>query len=399
MYQGLGHAGVWRGGEQGWKRAGAALVLLLCVLGSAVVFFQPTAPLAMRTRSPSPSPTTTTATATAESIWDSPKPSAPSPAHPQLAFIQTVIPESIAFSLVLDRVAERFHIKTCGVNEADNREPGFRPEHCKDVFNTGLDVSGDLWFHGGFKHEWMSECIPHVRFATLLQHPVAQTIRRELDQLSNPFYSHYSAYECAQPRPTSHPIELGFSNLTKQLFEDIEYCVDRELRYNLTLVALGHTIEHHIPPNTAVDVSVEWITGGQQTANLTEFLQQHYYVVGVQEQFHEFLVLVAMDNGWPLDAMYYMPCKPYEREIDLEAFRLHFPSLYDKLELATGRELEAWRWARDSFASHVTSRGDEFQTQVREFERGLGEYQRANAKPHPLSWELHRYADGESDVC
>ncbi|KAH9260261.1 hypothetical protein BASA81_001430 [Batrachochytrium salamandrivorans] len=396
MYRGLGHAGVWRGGES-WKRGGAALVLLLCVLGSAVVFFQPTVPLAMRTRSPSAPSSPTTAVA---SIWDSPKPSSSSPSHPQLAFIQTVIPESISFSLVLDRVAKRFGVKTCEVNEGDNREPSFRPEHCKDVFNTGGDVSGDAWFHGGFKHEWMSECIPNVRFATLLQHPVMQTIRREMDQLSNPFYSHYSAYKCAQPRAASHPIELGFSNFTTHLFETIEYCVDRELRYNLTMVALGNTIEHHIPPNVAVDVSVEWITGGGAfPTNLTEFLQQHYYVVGVQEQFHEFLVLIALDNGWPLDAMYYMPCKPYEKEIDLDAFRLHFPVLYDKLELATRREFEAWRWARDSFALHVAGMGDKFHLQVREFEQGLAEYQRANAKPHPLSWELHRYADGESDVC
>lgn len=325
--------------------------------------------------------------------------------HPQVAFIQSVLPESITFSLGLDNAAFQYDVKTSAVREVDNRHDTFAPQQCIDKFAGAGDVRADLWFHGGFKHDWMAQCIEQVKFITLLGNPLEQTLRQEADAISQDFYSHYSAYNCsiAQPRAFIHPIDQPYSETTEKGFDLIEYCVDKDLRYNLTMVALAKAVED-IPPQsagTAIDISTAWAIGphDNKKTNLTRYLMDNYYVVGTRERFDEFLVLIAMDNGWDPSLFYYHSCKPYEREITLEAFKKAFPKQYTKLKQGSKPAYEAWQWATMQFDALLKELGDKFQIALREFKIGLEDFRLSNVKRHALAWEVRRYRDGETDIC
>ena len=150
--------------------------------------------------------------------------------------------------------------------------------------------------------------------------------------------------------------------------------------------------------------TIRWVTGHISYHSLTgdqvkEILQNQYFLVGLTERLNEFLVLLALINGWNPKVLYYRKCKPTNFDLNVAQFTQYFPHLVDKLRSATVAAKEAYDWAKSEYETHVKTLDAWFPKMVYEFEQGLREYQKQQRAPGSYDWKEIIYRDGRSEYC
>ena len=193
----------------------------------------------------------------------------------------------------------------------------------------------------------------------------------------------------------------------KTRLSEVTTCNDTPYRRNLTLIYVANQIRSFAEsdPGTAVTSTGRWVANTATYQELTgeKFIDQmkrNFFLVGITERINEFLVLLAIANGWDLTAVYYKKCKQSNLDVPKRVFAEYFPSLVAKLEASSQASAEAYKWATEQFDQHVKALGPWFQQKVKEYERGLHAFQ-ASKKTDATSfkWQPFKYTDGHQDVC
>ena len=317
--------------------------------------------------------------------------------RPQLVFIKGLKVGGTSIALALDKAARRYGIKLQDtVSSEDARRGVVAP-------NVPCNPDRSLFFHHASLAPWMSRCVPNARFVTVLREPVSQTLSWETMALNADYYNNYPAVACDPPGR----VQRGVS--TAHQLRHIMKCVDSPLRRNLTMRAIAVRISSNwrqANPGEAVVLTSRWVTGlSTRYTRLTgrkviAELESRYFLVGVSERINEFLVLLALHNGWDLSAMMYRRCKTTDIEVTKPAFAAEYPELAARLEVAVRPMAEAYAWARDRFDEHVRRMPAWFPDMVKRYEGMLAEYQKLWEVPgRPFKWRVTWYGDGKWEAC
>jgi hypothetical protein len=103
------------------------------------------------------------------------------------------------------------------------------------------------------------------------------------------------------------------------MLASVDKCTDTPFRKNLTMMLVAKTVRgwkeprkegHDGDPGMAVTMTTRWVTELPKYSMLTpakfiDILKTQYFLVGVTERLNEFLVLLAIVNGWKLEHVYY----------------------------------------------------------------------------------------------
>lgn len=189
---------------------------------------------------------------------------------------------------------------------------------------------------------------------------------------------------------------------------ETDACVDAQYRSNLTLASIAQDIEEQVRggnhqnnelhPLYAIERSTSFILGTKANdgMDMTEHLHNKYFLVGVSEKVDEFLVLLALANGWDLDSIHYKNCQPSDLEVSSERLNQFFPSAVDKLKNhpQVKRAQQAYEQAKRDFEEHVQGLGSWFTDKVEEFSQ-----QQRQKHSNPRKWKKHQYMDGFQEEC
>jgi len=314
--------------------------------------------------------------------------------HPQLVFIKGLKVGGTSVAVALNQIANKYNIKLANP-----------PQGSQQVFGySGHCAGGALYFHHGWKSPWMNKCIQDTHFTTILREPVSQELSWLSFELNMEYFHNFPAKPCA----VKQHIEIGdlrHPNMF-QLLESVTHCEDTEFRKNLTFNIVANHIQSKSFEERQLRVwnTFRWITGHLTYSSLTgssiiHILKNEYFLVGLTERLNEFLVLLALVNGWDPKVMYYRKCKPTNFDLDPRHFENYFPDLTKKLSHATNAAQVAYRWAKADYEKHVSKLGPWFPAMVKEFETGLREYQRQQRPPGSYAWKEIIYRDGRSEFC
>ena len=155
-------------------------------------------------------------------------------------------------------------------------------------------------------------------------------------------------------------------------------------------------------PGAAVALTAQWITHSKgfhriTAAQLIETLQTQFFLAAPTERINQFLVLLAVANGWDPKYLYYRKCKPTNLGIHRHEFEAVYPELVEKIEHISQSYKEAYEWVKRDFDEKVSQLGDWFPKMVKEFEEGLAQHQQRS--PANFRWKLIRYMDGATEYC
>lgn len=247
--------------------------------------------------------------------------------------------------------------------------------------------------------------MPNVRFVTVLRDPVWQQISFDAYTLNLDFFQNYPTQPCLKKQFIDHRTSLTEAELNSRL-RTVKTCLDIPYRRNLTLIYIANKIRLLPPkdPGTGVAFTYKWIANSATYEELTgsriiDFLKVEYFMVGVTERINQFLVLLALVNGWDFETIYYKRCKISNLDVNRNEFKSLFPDLATKLAEATRPADEAYHWALEQFDEHVSKLGSWFTELVTKYEKGLQEFQKSKMSDTPQLWKIFRYADGHTDVC
>jgi hypothetical protein len=200
------------------------------------------------------------------------------------------------------------------------------------------------------------------------------------------------------------------------LFNQVKECVDTPYRKNLTLLFVAEKITKMSKywPGEAIASGNLWMfnrnnTITRSTETMTRYLKRNYYLVGVMGRINEFLVLLALHNGWDIHSMYYLPCKRTNLGIRTSDFAELFPNLYRKLESFSRPDRTVYERLRKEFDSHIAALeavskikwGRTFSDIVNEYETGLAQYQNRTMALNlkPFQWRKIVYKDKTWEDC
>jgi hypothetical protein len=314
--------------------------------------------------------------------------------HPQLVFIKGLKVGGTSVALALDNVARAYGIQLQDTVSLDAARKGALPA------NVPCARDRSLFFHHAQKEAWMKHCVPYARFVTLLREPVSQALSWESMTLNRNYFVHYPTKNCS----VAHKFAPGVM-LSAQL-RKVEHCVDAEFRSDITLHMVAAQVRSWNPnnPGMSVAMTARWVAGMNtymriSAKHLVKLIDQEYFLVGVTDRLNEFLVLLALHQGWDPSRMYYMKCKP-QYDVTVQMFGDQFPELLLKLQKASVVMREAYQYAKAKFDSHVAQLGPWFPRLVGDFEIGLKKYQKEHElKENKFKWRVHRYLDGEWEYC
>lgn len=249
----------------------------------------------------------------------------------------------------------------------------------------------------------MYRCIPNARFVTVLREPISQALSFEVMEINRRYYQSYPTHPCHSEANASTPFNKRLS-LESQL-RRIDGCVDTKLRHDITIRMIAQRIAawRQGENGNALMITQRFITGRMRSmspAEVVQMLRNRYFLVGVVEHLNEFLVLLALHQGWDLASLYYRRCKPTNVEITAALFKRRNPDLYKKLYAASAVLRRAYEVAKADFEAHVARLGEWFPPLVAQFERGLAAYQASHVnRLAPYKWESVRLNDGTPEEC
>ena len=256
--------------------------------------------------------------------------------------------------------------------------------------------------------------MPHVRYLATIREPVGQALSWESMQINHDYYRNYPGKKCAKTRylPIEHK---KYSTPTLRSFiRSIGDCVATEFRKNITLMLVANMVEAWPPPTNeshgwpgpAVALTANWFVGSRlpryhlmKPMEVVEALQKYFFLVAPVERMNQFLVLLAIHMGWKYESLYYVTCKPQDIDVRRSDFVKYFPHLAEKLDTATRPMAEAYRWAKESWDSHIKRLGPWFEEEVQKFIDGLSAYQMKHHHPFKYRWATYRYLDGHTEDC
>jgi len=318
--------------------------------------------------------------------------------HPQIVFIKGLKVGGTSVAVALNRVAQAYRIRLQDTIDVRAAEFGYLHDA------PDCDTDRALYFHHAPRARWMTRCIPYARFATVLREPISQALSWESMVLNREYSIHYPSEPCAVQRVFDFNVPHTTDAL-KQALQSVEHCVDTPFRQNVTLALVAKLVGEFAPmsPGYAVDMTSSFITGRKAQAvgaELVHELDTSFVLVGVTERLNEFLVLLALHQGWALKHLYYMRCKIQDVSVDAKVFKAHFPAAYAKLQQSTRAQAEAYEHAKALFAAHVDSLGPWFRDVVAQYETGLrafqNEYELARSSK---KWVQFTYIDQQTEYC
>jgi hypothetical protein len=204
-------------------------------------------------------------------------------------------------------------------------------------------------------------------------------------------------------------------------------CQDDEFRKNVTMLLTASALRkkgrgssvymlNGLPDGASM--SVDWLTTGAthwrlqrnrqsdaffkypSAAVFESVLKNEFFLTGVTERLHEYLVMLALFHGWDPSALLYATCKESPVRITREEFAQFFPELVEELALTTRSASMAHAWARTQFDELVQFLGVPFRDSVRVFEARLREFRaKALATRSSKSWKAVAYVDGHVELC
>ena len=132
------------------------------------------------------------------------------------------------------------------------------------------------------------------------------------------YYINKPARACPKPRY----LEISKTVPTKKLISLLSttsHCIDSPFRKNITLMLIADRVRRFKEgnntglgyPGDAVALTTKWVIqnpsyGQLQGKDVIQSLKHHYFLVGVTERLNEFLVLLALVNGWDLRQLYFV---------------------------------------------------------------------------------------------
>jgi hypothetical protein len=293
-------------------------------------------------------------------------------------------------------------------------------------------LQSSIFYHHAQKSPWMDIVIPHARYITLLRDPLEQELSGEMFKLNKEYHNHYPSQPCNPLNDPSMIDKTPTENLTL-LFNLVSTCVDRVFREKLSVEVIGRGIIHHhqqhlnrnhdinnnnylyasplddsLKPSLfdkdqhfhAVARTARFLIPKSDSRNLIEILSQDYFLVGITERLNEFLVVLALHQGWDVSSLYYRKCKVTDMKINIQDFARKFPNRYREMESQLLPMKQAYEWAKNDFDNKIKQLPSWFGDLVQQFNQGLVKYQLENQSPHtPFLWEKRLMGDGSIKVC
>ncbi|KAH9258102.1 hypothetical protein BASA81_003665 [Batrachochytrium salamandrivorans] len=330
--------------------------------------------------------------------------SVPAP-PPSLVFIKGLKVGGTTLAIALDKVARRYNLTSnTKISERINTQAMVGQVLCNDSIK--------IWYHHGYKHEWMERCLVNPKYVALLRDPIAQALSWEQFDINRRYHLYYpitkcenvssSSWDFAKLRPESELL-LGLKS--------VQHCEHTELRRNLTMQLVAHRVIRALnaPANhwLAPGKSLDWMLGSRN-ANLVSTaldsnkaiatLQAQYLFLGVTDKLNELLVLLAWYMKWDMEAMYYTPCKQHtDLAFSPAEFKLAFPRLYKQLSLWLAPHVRVYDAVAKAFNSEFASH-PELASKLERFTHGLNEYQRHHHH-QSKQWQRYEYVDGMQEYC
>ncbi|KAH9257051.1 hypothetical protein BASA81_004872 [Batrachochytrium salamandrivorans] len=319
--------------------------------------------------------------------------------NPQLVFIKTLKVGGTTVAIALDNAAKRYRIPTYRIREADNRTP--------KLSRMGCTYQASLYFHHGYRNPWMTECMPNVRFTTLLREPISQALSWEVFLLSKSYYHRYPNRDCAEDQIPKLVTDRDYTYAELQhMLRQVQFCRSTAVRKEITLRLLAYRVARFgHGPGSAVQMSTSWILGGRLTraSNVMVTLRDEYFLVGVTPMVNEFLLLLALHMGWDPTALYYVHCKPTDLDVHSGEFKERFPALYSGLEVALAKPTKVYETMRKDFIDKLAELRQvfpEFDALLIQFQTGLAAYQKKRSGDSlPYPWKRYKYGDGHFEYC
>lgn len=240
----------------------------------------------------------------------------------------------------------------------------------------------------------------------MLRDPASLQISWIAYKLNFDYFLHYPSIDCEESQHLEVESAITLREI-ERLLKSVETCRDTPFRRNLTILYTVHKLRSLGPkdPGVGVTNTARWVTGSKTYEEITskkiiKVLKSEYFLVATTEYLDEFLVLIALSQGWKLQDLYYRKCKPSNLSVHRQEFERLFPKLIAKLDKSGKPLLEAYTWARAQFAREISKLGPAFQDKVAEFKQGLKEFQaEKRGQDEMYKWNEIRYRDNHRDVC
>jgi hypothetical protein len=344
----------------------------------------------------------------AKSIWDLPlsrdmrgKIEAERSQYPQIAFVKGAKTGGTSVAVALNNAATKYGIRLASA-----------PLHVQFARRSmGPCTNGSMHFHQGYKNPWMPRCIRNVRYVTILREPVSQELSWMNFEINMAYFQHYPSRRCGRHQHMPIGAKHQKYDYLMGRLATVTTCQDTDYRKNLTYNIVAERLHNWKTNRTFLQQSsawqtMKWITsyyagGMAKGPELINRLKRDYFLVGVTEKLNQFLVLLALANGWEPSSLYYRKCKVSNLDVHPKPFERYFPDLLQILRQDLSPVQEAYQWAKREFEEHTAKLGPWFMEMVEEFEMGLKEYQQKmlGNRTESYHWKEMQFLDGRTAFC
>lgn len=326
---------------------------------------------------------------------------APAPAPPpSLVFIKGLKVGGTTLAIALDKAARRYNLTSATkVSERTNSQPAVGTVPCLEPIK--------IWYHHGYKHEWMERCVENPAYVALLREPVAQALSWEQFDLNRRYHLYYPATRCGNASSSWDFATLLPEPELLSGLKSVQHCEHTALRRNLTMQLVAHRVARALSaPNAhwlAPGKSLDWMLGRPNAVldsdEAIAALQSQYRFLGVTHKLNELLVLLAWRMGWDMEALYYTSCKQHtDLGFSPAEFRRAFPRLYKQLSLHLAPHARVYDAIARKFDSEFASH-PELTQRLERFKRGLDQYQQQQQRAPSKQWQRYEYVDGTQEYC
>ncbi|KAH9261429.1 hypothetical protein BASA81_000073 [Batrachochytrium salamandrivorans] len=313
--------------------------------------------------------------------------------HPQLAFIKPPLFGGNALSLALARIVKVYNV----------------PLPPSSSIKCDASSKYSLSLRRGARRAWAVQCIPHVRFVTVLTDPVAQVLNSKALAINYAYYEHYPSRVC--PNQTSN---LDFHKLHSvrelefELANKTTECRNTPLRSKITLQLMAHSIAAmlvHSGPGPIAVLDWQWILNDPKarvrrmtSAQLVDFLHTQYFLVGVADRLDEFWALIALHMGWDSALVQYSECNQMDLAVSAHEFQLAFPDLFARLQARLLTLTQTYLHTLQRFDLQFAALRRQNAAAVN---HTLARFQRSASvqPPSPFPWRMQTFPDGHQALC